>query len=94
MRNVPTLAVILSLVLTMTGCSDNGKDRNNSSAEYDCMGYEITQDAETFDYYLKNTSTGEMFHLVRSPMFGAFSDEEKVCAFCVCAPYLYYTTFS
>ena len=56
------------------------------------MGYEITQDAETFDYYLKNTSTGEMLHLVRSPMFGAFSDEEKVCAFCVCSPYLYYTT--
>ena len=64
----------------------------NSSAEYDCMGYEITQDAETFDYYLKNASTGEMLHLVRSPMFGAFSDEEKVCAFCVCSPYLYYTT--
>ena len=56
------------------------------------MGYEITQDAETFDYYLKNASTGEMLHLVRSPMFGAFSDEEKVCAFCVCSPYLYYTT--
>jgi hypothetical protein len=33
-----------------------------------------------------------MLHLVRSPMFGAFSDEEKVCAFCVCSPYLYYTT--
>ena len=29
---------------------------------------------------------------IRSPMFGAFSDEEKVCAFCVCSPYLYYTT--
>ena len=43
MRNVPTLAIILSLVLTMTGCSDNGKSQNfiyNSSAEYDCMGYE------------------------------------------------------
>ena len=127
MRNVPTLAIILSFVLTMTGCSDDGKSQNfipasnepssracadigrmprgsntpplgagdltyNSSAEYDCMGYEITQDAETFDYYLKNASTGEMLHLVRSPMFGAFSDEEKVCAFCVCPPYLYYTT--
>lgn len=95
MRNVQALAIILSFVLTMTGCSDNRKSQNfiyNSSAEYDCMGYEITQDAETFDYYLKNASTGEMLHLVRSPMFGAFSDEEKVCAFCVCPPYLYYTT--
>ncbi len=94
-RNAAALAIMLSLVLTMAGCSNNEKSQNyvyNSSADYDCMGYEITQDAETFDYYLKNASTGETLNLVRSPMFGAFSDEEKVCAFCVCSPYLYYTT--
>lgn len=38
----------------------------NSSADYDCMGYEITQDAGTFDYYLKNASAGETLNLVRS----------------------------
>lgn len=94
-RNAATLAVILSLVLTIVGCSNNGKSQNyiyNSSADYDCMGYEIIQDEETFNYYLKNTSTGETLNLVRSPMFGVFSDEEQVRAFCVCLPYLYYTT--
>lgn len=94
-RNAEALSVMLSLLLTMAGCSNNEKIQNyiyNSSAHYDCMGYEITQDKETFDYYLKNTSTGETLNLVRSPMFGAFSDEEKVRAFCVCPPYLYYST--
>lgn len=94
-RNAADLAIMLSLVLTMTGCSNNEKSQNyvyNSSADYDCMGYEIEEDEETFDYYLKNASTGETLNLVRSPVFGAFSDEEKVRAFCVCSPYLYYTT--
>jgi len=94
-RNLAALAIIFSLALTMSGCSNSGKNQNfiyNSSEEYDCMGYEITQDAETLDYYLKKASTGETINLVQSPMFGTFSDEEKVCSFCVCPPYLYYTT--
>ena len=64
----------------------------NSSADYDCMGYEIIQSAGSFGYDLKNSSTGETLNLVRSSMFGAFSDEEKVRCYCVCSPYLYYTT--
>lgn len=94
-RNAATLAIMLSLVLTMAGCSGSGESQSfvyNSSADYDCMGYEIIQGAGTFDYYLKNVSTGETLNLVRSPMFGAFSDEEKVRCYCVCSPYLYYTT--
>lgn len=85
---------LFGLALTVTGCSDRGETGSvvyNSSADYDCMGYEIIQDAETFDYSLKNTSTGETYPLVRSPMFGVFSDEEEVRAFYVCPPYLYYT---
>ena len=89
------LVVMFGLALAMTGCSDREKTGNvvyNSSADYDGMGYEIIWDAETFDYYLKNISTGETYPVARSPMFGVFSDEEEVCAFYVCPPYLYYTT--
>ena len=97
-RNAPALAVLLSLVLAVTGCSGRGgegEDRGfvyNTSAVYDCMGYEIIQDAEDSGFYLKKTSTGETLDLVRSPLFGAFSDEEKVRALCVRPPYLYYST--
>ncbi len=94
-KRAAALAFMLSLALTVTGCSGRGKMESlvyNSSAEYDCMGYEIIQDAGTFEYSLKNTSTGETYPLARSPMFGIFSDEEEVRAFYMCPPYLYYTT--
>ena len=94
-RNVATLAIMMSLLFTITGCSNNRESQNfiyNSSADYDCMGYEIIQDTETFEYYLKNVSTGKTHDLVRSPMFGIFSDEEKVQCYYLCSPYLYYTT--
>ena len=99
-KHAATLAAMLSMALTVTGCSDCGKIKSavyNSSADYsmpfgyDCMEYEIIQDAGTFDYYLKNTSTKETYPLARSPMFGVFSGEE-MRAFYVCPPYLYYTT--
>ena len=64
----------------------------NSSAVYDCMGYEIIRDAETFDYYLRDTSTKETYPLARSPVFGVFSEDEEIRACYVCPPYLYYTT--
>lgn len=94
-RSVATLAIMMSLLFTITGCSNGRESQNfiyNSSADYDCMGYEIIQDTETFDYYLKNASTGKTRDLVRSPMFGVFSDEEKVQCYYLCSPYLYYTT--
>ncbi|MDE5908139.1 MAG: DUF5050 domain-containing protein [Lachnospiraceae bacterium] len=94
-KRAEVFVVILSLALALTGCSGRGKTESvvyNSSADYDCMGYEIIRDAGTFDYCLKNTSTGATYSLVRSPMFGVFSDEEEVRAFYVCPPYLYYTT--
>ena len=94
-KRAAAFTVMLSLALVVTGCSGRGKIKSavyNSSANYDCMGYEIIRDAGTFDYYLKNTSTGETYPLARSPMFGVFSDEEEICAFYVCPPYLYYTT--
>ena len=94
-KRAAAFTVMLSLALVVTGCSGRGKIKSavyNSSANYDCMGYEIIRDAGTFDYYLKNTSTGETYPLARSPMFGVFSDEEEVRAFYVCPPYLYYTT--
>ena len=87
--------VMFGLALAVTGCSGRGKTGSvvyNSSAGYDCMGYEIIRDAGNFDYSLKNTSTGETYPLARSPMFGVFSDEEEIRAFYVCPPYLYYTT--
>lgn len=87
--------VTFGLALAVTGCSSRGKTGSvvyNSSADYDCMGYEVIRDAGTFDYSLKNISTGETYSLARSPMFGVFSDEEEVRAFYVCPPYLYYTT--
>lgn len=86
---------MFGLALTVTGCASRGKTGSvvyNSSAGYDCMGYEIIRDAGNFDYSLKNTSTGETYPLARSPMFGVFSDEEEIRAFYVCPPYLYYTT--
>lgn len=88
------LTVMLSLILAVTGCSGCGEIKSivyNSSAYYDCMGYEIVQDTSTFDYYLRNTSTEEAVPLVRSPVFGVFSHEEKIRAFYVCPPYLHYT---
>lgn len=88
-------AVMLSLALAVTGCRGRGKAGSvvyNSSADYDCMGYEIIRDEGTFDYSLQNTSTKETYPLARSPMFGVFSDEEEIRAFYVCPPYLYYTT--
>ena len=94
-KRAAAFTVMLSLALVVTGCSGRGKIKSavyNSSANYDCMGYEIIRDAGTFDYYLKNTSTGETYPLACSPMFGVFSDEEEVRAFYVCPPYLYYTT--
>ena len=90
-----TLAVMISLSLTITGCSNGRKSRNfiyNSSSDYSCMGYEIIQDAETLGYYLKNASTGKTHDLVSSPMFGVFSDEEKVQCYYLCPPCIYYTT--
>lgn len=87
--------VMFGLALAVTGCSGRGKTGSvvyNSSAGYDCMGYEIIRDAGNFDYSLKNTSTGETYPLARSPMFGVFSDEEEICACYVCPPYLYYST--
>ncbi len=94
-RNVAALAIMLCLVFAMTGCSSSGEIKSfvyNSSADYSCMGYKIIRDEESFDYYLKNISTGKTFPFVRSPMFGTFSDQEKVVCYCVCPPYLYYTT--
>ena len=94
-RNAAALAIMLSVVFTATGCSNSGENRNfvyNSSADYGRMGYEIIQDAGTFDYYLQNASTGETLPLVRAPMFGVFSDAEKVRCYYMCSPYLYYTT--
>ena len=94
-KRAAALAVMLSLILTVTGCSGCGEIKSvvyNSSADYDCMGYEIIQDTATFNYYLRNTFTEKAVPLVRSPMFGVFSDEEKIHAFYVCPPYLYYTT--
>lgn len=94
-RNASALAIMLSLTIILTGCSSSKESQSfvyNSSADYNDMGYEIIQDTGTFDYSLKNTSTGETLDLVRSPLFGVFSDEEKVRCYCVCPPYLYYTT--
>ena len=82
--------VMFGLTLAVTGCAGRGKTGSvvyNSSADYDCMGYEIIRDAGNFDYSLKNTSTGETYPLARSPMFGVFSDEEEIRAFYVCPPY-------
>lgn len=93
-KKAAALAVMLGLVLVVTGCSGGGEGGRivyNSSAFYDCMGYEIIQ-AEDFAFYLKNTVTGEAYPLARSPMFGVFSDEEKIGAVYVRPPYLYYTT--
>ena len=90
-----TLAVILGLALAVTGCAGREKTGTvvyNSSAVYDCMGYEIIRDAETFDYYLRDTSTKETYPLARSPVFGVFSEDEEIRACYVCPPYLYYTT--
>ncbi len=94
-KNAAAVLVMLSLIWTVTGCAGYGETKSivyNSSADYDCMGYEIIQDAGIFDYYLKDTSTGETCPLARSPMFGIFSDDEKIHALYVCPPYLYYTT--
>ena len=94
-RNASALAIMLSLAFTLAGCSGSKESQSfvyNSSADYNCMGYEIIQDTGTSDYFLKNTATGETLNLVRSPMFGVFSDEEKVRCYCVCPPCLYYTT--
>lgn len=86
--------VMLCVAFTMTGCSSTQENENivyNSSADYDCMQYEVIQDMESRDYYLKNLLTGEMTDMVRSPLFGVFSEEEKVQCYCVKSPYLYYT---
>lgn len=60
-------AVVFGLALAVTGCSGRGKTGSvvyNSSANYDCMGYEIIRDAGTFDYSLKNTSTQVIIRFV------------------------------
>lgn len=47
------IALKLSLILAVTGCSGCGEIKSivyNSSAYYDCMGYEIVQDTSTFDW--------------------------------------------
>ena len=90
-----TLAVMLGLALAVTGCAGREKTGSvvyNSSAVFDCMGYEIIRDAETFDYYLRDASTKETYPLARSPVFGVFSEDEEIRACYVCPPYLYYTT--
>ena len=86
---------MLGLALAVTGCADRGKTGTvvyNSSAVYDCMGYEIIRDAATFDYFLRDASTKETYPLARSPVFGVFSEDEEIRACYVCPPYLYYTT--
>lgn len=93
-KKAATLAAVLCLALAATGCSDDGAVKSvvyNSSGYYDCMGYEIIQTG-AFTYDLKNTATGETYPLARSPLFGVFSDEEKICAVYMCPPCLYYTT--
>ncbi len=93
-RNAAAPVIMLGLAFTMAGCSGSREYKSfvyNSSADYDCMGYEIIQDTGTSDYLLKNVSTGETLDLVRSPMFGTFSNKETVICYCVCPPYLYYT---
>lgn len=94
---VSSLVLIFCLLFTMTGCSgddEKGSPVYNSSAVYDGMGYEIIQDTETLQYLLKNNLTGETIDLVRSPMFGVFSDEEKVLCYFVNPTCLYYTTLT
>lgn len=91
---IKIFAVMLSLVLIMTGCSGRKESQRfvyDSLADDTCMEYEIIKEEETFDYYIKNASTGEIFDLVRSPVFGVFSDEEKVRCYYLRSPYLYYT---
>lgn len=92
-----SLTLMFSLLFLMTGCSGANGEQSivyNSSADYDCMGYEVMQDAENLNYYLKDISTGEMVDMVRSPVFCVFSEEEKVQCYFINAPYLYYTTLS
>ena len=96
-KYVSSLVLIFCLLFTMTGCSgddEKGSPVYNSSAVYDGMGYEIIQDTETLHYLLKNNLTGETIDLVRSPMFGVFSDEEKVMCYFVNPTCLYYTTLT
>ena len=45
------------------------------------MGYEIIRDAATFDYFLRDASTKETYPLARSPVFGVFSEDDKLYRF-------------
>ena len=82
-------AVMFGLALAVTGCSGRGKTGSvvyNSSAGYDCMGYEIIRDAGNFDYSLKKYFHGETYPLARSLCLGYFLMKKKYVRFiCVSA---------
>lgn len=94
-RKMASVALVLCLVLALAGCSNETGNQtvvSNSGATYDSLNYEVIKDPETQVLYLKDTTTGETMNLVRDPLFGTLSEENRVISYYVSSPYIYYTT--
>lgn len=89
-----TAALCLLLMLSVSGCSI-GKTASgvfNSASPSVSETYNVVFDNQTRTYSLENQETGSLMDLVRSPLFGAFSDGESIQAVYMDSPYIYYLT--
>lgn len=95
-RKQISAVLLLSLAfMTLTGCSGTEQSKlvvYNSGEDAVCMGYKIIWNETTQKLYLQEQNTGEQTEVSRSPLFGAFSEEEKIKNYFCKEPYLYYST--
>lgn len=87
---------VLMMIFLFSGCSIKDEAGNEHSNSASVSGhweeYEVVENDVDNTLYLKNINTGELFDLIRSPLFGGFSEKDVVMSYYVDLPYVYYTT--
>lgn len=89
------IILITVFITNLVGCSNYNQDEfivYNSNGDKGCLEYEIMQNEVTRKLYLKNESMEEWIEVVRSPIFGMFSEEENIMSYFGNSQYLYYST--